>query len=127
MRKEERIELNKEDIEKELMSMSRGPFRSVLANLLECEPSPEAIRTFAEKHVDRWAQCLAIAGRLSGYHERLQLDSNIHSIHTMSDMELHARLAQVTNELAGLNAGQPLGIEQNTVDLEQPSEKEPDI
>ena len=79
-----------------LEARSREPFSDILASILAAEPDPEAIKTFADKYPDRWAQTVAIFGRLAGYHDKLQVDTSIAvNVLRMSDAELLDRNAQV--------------------------------
>lgn len=81
--------LTSDEIREHLENSSRGPFRELLARFLTCAPSDEAIAEQAEKHPDRWSQCLAIVSRLSGYTEKLEVEGNIvHDISKLSDLEL---------------------------------------
>jgi len=88
-------------IETEINAQSRGPFRRTLAKHLRAAEatSDMALQTFAEKHPDRHAQSAAIYGRLSGYSEKLEVDTNL-AVHLsqLSDMELEAvvRVSVVT-------------------------------
>lgn len=83
-----------EEIERELELATRVPFRHVLARLLNLAPSDDAIGRIAEKNPDRWAQTLAIVGRLAGYSEKLEVeDSREMRLRKLSDMELEMRLA----------------------------------
>jgi hypothetical protein len=80
-------------IEAEIDAQSRGPFRRTLAkHLRAAEATPDtALRTFAEKHPDRLAQSAAIYGRLSGYTEKLEVDTHVAmQIAQLSDAELNA-------------------------------------
>jgi hypothetical protein len=101
MHHDEQIKIGREAIEIALMNMSRQPFRDALATLLGCSPSEDAIKAFAERFPDRWAQAVAIMGRLSGYHEKLQVDTNMLSeIQNLSDSQLMTRLQEVDRQLA---------------------------
>ncbi len=60
-------------------NLSREPFRDLLTRLLEAEPDTESIREYATKHPDRWCQAISMIGKLSGYHERLEVESS-HSV-----------------------------------------------
>jgi len=46
----------------------------VLGRYLQATPDLEALAAQAEKFPDRWAQGLAIAGRLAGYTEKLEIE-----------------------------------------------------
>src|SRR5262245_477877 len=77
-------------IEAEIDAQSRRPFRRTLAkHLRAAEATPDAaLRTFAEKHPD---QSAAIYGRLSGYSEKLEVDTHVAmQIAQLSDAELNA-------------------------------------
>ncbi len=97
-----------EKIRGEVELMSRSPFRNLLADLLECAPDKDSLRAFAQKSPDRWAQAIAIAGRLAGYTEKTETDVsveiNIASIKAMSDSQLIAELAAAEARLKALDA-----------------------
>src|SRR4029453_13497807 len=63
-------------------------------------PSPDAIAKYAAKAPDRWAQGVAVAGRLAGYTERSEMDvsGTIHHVHHLSDAELDARILALEAE-----------------------------
>jgi hypothetical protein len=88
----------------EIAALSRAPFRRILQRYADAAPSPEALATQAEKFPDRWAQGLAIAGRLAGYTEKLEIEGtvDVHHLHRLSDMELEAELAALDAKLAAL-------------------------
>lgn len=82
-------------IEAEIDAQSRGPFRRTLAkHLRAAEATPDAaLQAFAEKHPDRHAQSAAIYGRLSGYTEKLEVDTRLAvQIAQLSDGELSAQV-----------------------------------
>jgi hypothetical protein len=95
-------------IEAEIDAQSRGPFRRTLAkHLRAAEATPDAaLQAFAEKHPDRHAQSAAIYGRLSGYTEKLEVDTHVAiQIAQLSDMELEAEVrADVVTYLQSLSA-----------------------
>lgn len=88
-----------EMVGRQLAAMSREPFRRLLAQLIGAAPTPEALRRFADKSPDRWAQALSILGGLAGY-ERGVVEVNIFNIKGLSDSELMARLAEVEAQVA---------------------------
>jgi len=89
-----------EYIATELENMSRGPFRRVLAKLLENAPTSEAIAAQAEKNPDRWAQTTALIARLGGYNERLEVEGTLNlKIQTLSDSELALELEKLQHTL----------------------------
>ena len=90
------VRISGTEIAAALEARSREPFRDTLVSLLAAEPDPEAIKTFADRHPDRWAQTVAIFGRLAGYHDKLRVDTSIAvNVSRMSDAELLNRSAQV--------------------------------
>jgi hypothetical protein len=91
----------------EIAALSRAPFRRILQRYADAAPSPEALATQAEKFPDRWAQGLAIAGRLAGYTEKLEIEGtvDVHHLHRLSDMELEAELHALELKLASLPPG----------------------
>ena len=93
----------------EVAALSRAPFRRVLTRYLQAIPDLEALAAQAERYPDRWAQGLAIAGRLAGYSEKLDVDVSgelLHA-HTLSDAELEAKIAALTHQLHALPPARP--------------------
>lgn len=84
-----------------LGSMSRTPFRKVLGELLECKPTPEAVRRFADKYPDRWAQAVSMMAGLSGF-DRGVVEVNVFNVKGLSDVDLMARYAELQRQLAAL-------------------------
>ena len=90
---------------RELSAQARAPFRRVLAELIGARPTPEAVRRFADKYPDRWAQAVSIMGGLAGY-ERGVVEVNVFNIKGLSDADLDRRLAEVEAQLvAGASRG----------------------
>lgn len=88
--------LNSDEIRDEIERNSREPFQGALADLLAAQPDTEALAAWALKSPDRWAQAVAIFGRLSGYHERAELIvDDLRKLRTMSDAELLAAAEQL--------------------------------
>ena len=75
--------------------LSRSTFRRVLAELIEAAPSIEAVKCFADKYPDRWAQAVSIMGGLAGY-ERGVVEINVFNVQGLSDADLMRRLQDVT-------------------------------
>ncbi len=83
-----------EQIREQLESLSRRPFRTVLARLLDCAPTDAAMVAQAEKNPDRWGQTVALLARLSGYNEKLEVEGSLTMrVQDLSDAELTAQLA----------------------------------
>ena len=83
--------------------LSREPFQEVLTLLLEAKPDREAVNQFAKRYPDRWAQAVAILARLGGYHDKLEVETNITvNLSRLSDMELMQRLEETQEKLDAL-------------------------
>lgn len=78
--------------------LSRSTFRKVLAELVEGAPTIEAVKRFADKYPDRWAQAVSIMGGLAGY-ERGVVEINVYNVQGLSDADLMRRLEDVTKGL----------------------------
>ena len=78
---------------------SRAPFRQMLANLMSAQPDAQALKAWAVKSPDRWSQAVAIAGRLSGYADKHEIEAPstlaglVAAVSKMSDGELLEKLA----------------------------------
>ena len=93
-------QLDGDHIAAAIANLSREPFREVLSHFIEAEPDVASVAAFAKKYPDRWAQGLAILGRLGGYHEKLQVDTSIAvTLTQLSDSQLMERLADLTGQL----------------------------
>jgi hypothetical protein len=80
--------------------LSREPFRDLLKRLLESEPDPEKVKAYGEKYPDKWGALVTMISKLSGYHERLEVESS-HSValRQLSDSELMGRLGDSLERL----------------------------
>ncbi len=96
-------QLDGDEIAGAISRLSREPFQEVLTHLLEARPDREAVHQFAKRYPDRWAQAVAILARLGGYHDKLEVETNITvNLSRLSDMELMERLAETDEKLAAL-------------------------
>jgi len=77
----------------------------VLGRYLQATPDLEALAAQAEKFPDRWAQGLAIAGRLAGYTEKLEIEGSVdvHHLHHLSDLELELHIHELEAKLKALD------------------------
>jgi hypothetical protein len=92
----------------ETAALSRAPFRRILSRYIQAAPDLEALAAQAERFPDCWAQGLAMAGRLAGYSEKLEIDGSvdiIHRLHQLSDMELEAEILRLQAQLDALPRG----------------------
>ena len=77
----------------QLDNLDRRAFQEIAELWLASHPSQGAIAALAEKNPDRWAQALAIVGRLRGFTEKVEANVSLSaSISTLSDAELLARI-----------------------------------
>lgn len=83
------------EIEAELASLSRDPFRRVLADYLGFVPTPAALRRFANSKPDKWATALSIIAQLAGYKRDTVEVNNFMMIGSMDDATLLKRLKEV--------------------------------
>ncbi len=94
--------LDGDQIAAHIAVQSREPFRQVLELFLAAAPDVDDIAEFARRNPERWAQAVTMIGKLSGFHERMQVDHehrHLVAIHEMSDMELMQRLHEVMKQL----------------------------
>ena len=99
------VRIPKNEVVRALQMRNRQGFCDALARLLEGIPDANALRSFANRHPDRWAQAVAILARLSGFHERLQVSVNKRmKLSQMSDAELISRLERLDPKLECLKS-----------------------
>lgn len=94
----------------------RSPFMDVLTVMMQCRPTPEAMFTWAMAHPDRWANAVAIFAKLSGYTEKVEIESTHLHVHTLSDAQLLQQLSQLRSQPL---EPQPLEPESQPLQLEQ--------
>lgn len=88
---------------KEFDKLSREPFREQMAEWMECSPDPKALQTFANKYPDRWAQGVAIFGRLSGYSDKVEVETTLYgNLSLLSDVELLKRFNDLQAKLQAI-------------------------
>lgn len=109
-----------------LRAKSREPFEEVLHRFLEAEPDTEAVKEFAEKYPDRWAQAVTMMGRLSGYHEKLNVDhSHAVAIAEMSDMELMQKYRELQAKIGGPEGSEIVPLRLASQSTSTPSAADP--
>ena len=98
----------KEQILAELSAYSRNPFMEVLAEFLSEAPTPEAIKSFANAHPDKWASAIKQIGVIAGYTEKIEYQGNILvEVRGLSDSQLEARLHELERADKSLLIEQP--------------------
>jgi hypothetical protein len=100
------------DVLAKVLELNREPFRELLAKMLDCAPTLEALQQFSADRPDRWAQAVAIMGKLSGFPDLKQSESAVNVDHSitlkigqLSDAELeHELQSLLTNTLQTMTA-----------------------
>lgn len=90
----------REEVEIELESLSRGPFKRILADYLGFSPTPAAIKRFADKSPDKWATSIGVLAQLAGFKKDVVEVNNFMMIGHMDDASLHRRLQEVESQFA---------------------------
>ena len=115
--------LDPDTIAAEIGALSRGPFRQVLARLLACAPSDEAITKQAENHPDRWGQTVALIARLGGFNEKLEIEGTLtQRVEGMSDAQLLVEITALKQSLDTISNVQGLDHSLDTGVLGLPDE-----
>jgi len=92
------------ELRDQFRNYSREPFTDILARMIHCAPTDEAMQTFAELHPDKWASALKNLSQLAGYHEKLEITGNIHlEIQSIGDSQLIKKLTEIQDKLEALD------------------------
>ena len=107
------VKMSGAEIAAALKAGSREPFRELLEIFLKAAPTSEEVAEVARRAPDRYVQGVTMLAKLSGFHERAQVDHThtFMSLMQMSDAELSERL-QTTLEKLGIsvNAGDVIDL-----------------
>ena len=95
-----------DEIQAHLAALSRAPFREFLTTLLGAAPTPEAVAEWAARSPDRYAQAVAIYGKLSGFSEKTEVDISITDYSRMSDAELLESIDRLDRQRAEETGGE---------------------
>ena len=99
------VPIDRDELHARVQALHRGPFRSALARLLEAEPDLESLVDFSKRHPDRWAQAMAILGRLAGYKDEVHTQQDIQiTIATMADADLMDELTRLRAQIDAIDA-----------------------
>lgn len=96
------------DMSRHFDRLSRKPFRDSLAQLLDCEPTPERLREYADEEPSKWAYMVGILAKLAGYGDRtLHLHGDMSQLYDrpvaeLADSELVAEMQALDKQLAKL-------------------------
>ncbi len=88
------VRLSGNEISAALKAGSREPFRELLEIFLKAAPTTEEVAEFSRRYPDRYAQGITMLAKLSGFHEKMQVDHShiIMELGQLSDAELSDRL-----------------------------------
>lgn len=75
-------------IANKLLRLDRGPFRDMLVELMGCAPEPAAMREFADKHPDKWAQAVTMMAGLAGFEKGVVVNLGVLNVGGMTDAQL---------------------------------------
>ena len=96
------------DTAQQIANLSRHPFRDQVAFLLQSAPTREAIESLAERSPDRYWQAVAIAAKLAGYSDKLEVEASVYAqVSTMSDAELQQAIENASQSLPCYREGNP--------------------
>lgn len=82
------------DLLSRLSNYDRSVFMEMLAEALHEKPTPSAIKAFADKQPDRFAQYVTQIAKLSGFNDKLEVDIGFKAILQLSDAEKLALIKQ---------------------------------
>lgn len=104
-------QMDPEAIRENIDALSRDPFREQLATWLQAAPQGDSIEEWANRHPDRWAQGLAIVGRLAGFSDKLEVEGTIQHVHELSDAEIIQRVQQLRAQAIDGECSEPAALE----------------
>lgn len=115
---------NTNELLSEFQAFSRQPFVEILSELISGVPTPEAIRTFAEDHPDRWVNAVKGMANLAGFHDKLEIEGSLaKDISKLGDAQLIAKLDELGQKIDGMGIRTGLS-EAEYVEVEQ-AKKDP--
>ncbi len=100
--------LDGDQIAAALKAGSREPFRQLLEIFLKAAPTSEEVAEVARRAPDRYVQGVTMLAKLSGFHEKTQVDHThiVMELAGLSDAELSERLQTALEKLGiPVNAG----------------------
>ncbi len=111
-----RVNLSGPEIAAALKAGSREPFRQILEVFLQAAPTSEEVAEVARRAPDRYVQALTMLGKMSGFHEKMQVDhSHTHKVMALmqlSDSQLMGRLQDGLKQLGiETDASEGIGLE----------------
>ena len=102
------VRMSGNEIAAALKAGSRAPFRELLEIFLKAAPTSEEVAEVARRAPDRFIQAVTMLAKLSGFHEKMQVDHThtFMALMQLSDAELSDRLQTTLARLGvQINAG----------------------
>ena len=97
------VRMSGAEISAALKACSREPFRELLELFLQAAPTAEEVAEVARRAPDRYVQGITMLAKLSGFHEKMQVDHKhthkVMALMQLSDSELMGRLQDVLEQL----------------------------
>ena len=97
------VRMSGTEIAAALKAGSREPFRELLEVFLKAAPTSEEVAEVARRAPDRFIQAVTMLSKLSGYHEKMQVDHNhthkVMALMQLSDSQLMDRLQDGLKQL----------------------------
>lgn len=93
--------ITKKQIAEQIEILAIEPFQNVLVDAMANGPSQRALREFAEKAPDRWAQFVTMMAKLGGYRPdaKVEIGNIFIQAKEMSDAELSLRVQQMMDSM----------------------------
>lgn len=108
-------------LESQMLSLSRDPFKMALAHFLAAEPDIDAINEYSKKHPDRWARAITELSRAAGYLDKRIEEHNFNFNFTnRGDGEL---IAELQNMMPGVDVAKIIDGEFDDITQETVSEQ----
>ena len=99
------VKVSVEDTLTHFQEFSREPFQNLLTYLMQYIPDETSLQEFANQSPDKWAKMIEIFAKLSGYHEKVEVSSNVSvEINRLSDSELLRRAEENARVLETIEA-----------------------
>lgn len=94
-------------LESQILSLSRDPFKMALAHFLAAEPDIDSINDYSKKHPDRWARAITELTRAAGYLDKRVEEHNFNFNFTnRGDGELIAELQNMGVDVSKIIDGE---------------------
>lgn len=92
---------NRREVLAHIEKLSRTPYQELLADFMRSAPDSKAIKAFAQKYPDRWAQAVTIISQLAGFEKGITVNvDKLLIIGEMSDAELLRAMGEIDQQLA---------------------------